>query len=774
MNPPSFLSLVFAAVCSSAVSAPAAEARLDELDLTHVSTGWGKVERGRSVAGLPIVLGGKAFGHGIGVHSPSMMTLALDGKAQTFRALVGVNDQGGNEVGEVEFRAIADGKPLWNSGTIRKGDGGKPVELRLAGVRRLVLEVDPLGSNHSDHAVWADPVIGFAGAKPEITDPNAVCEDPNLYPSSESLTQSPGNTTYHVDPSGGNDSAAGTDKTTPWKSISKINALKLAPGDRVLIAPGTHDATLKPSGAGTAEKPVTIRFAAGRHEFPEAAALRRAWFVSNSCDNPTLPRPVGILMENVRHFSIEGFLGKDGVSRSEIVFGGRMIEIVNDRCDHVTWSGIAFDLRRPTVSEFRVEEVKPTEAVIRIAEGSTYQIDDGRFAWTGDLGPGGTMIQQAIPGEGRCWRVGIGHNPFANVRATDLGGGRVRLVAQGAGGIGLEKGLQFQFRNVTRDTVSAHNNRCRDLVFRDCAFHALTGMGIVSQFCENLTYERVHVEPPAGTIRTCPAWADAFHFSGCRGTIRVDGCRFSGLQDDPINIHGTHLRIVGKTAPNQLRLRFMQPQTYGFPAFQAGDEVAVISHAKLREIPGNPRRKVAAVERDPADATGKHWLLTLDGPVPQFGENDVIDNISWYPDVLIRGCHVAYSSCRGFLLTTRGKAVIEDCVFDRAAMSAILIEDDAEGWFESGPISDLTIRRNRFIGTGIEINPQTRNTDPSEPVHENIRITDNFFDESGISATNPRGLVITGNRFSSDEPTISLQPSCADAKVEKNLGRVKP
>lgn len=748
--------------------------RLDELNLTHVSTGWGKVERGKSVAGLPIVLGGKAFARGIGVHAPSAMTVALDGKARTFRAVVGVNDRGGNEEGEVGFIITADGKALWRSGSMKKGAGGKPVEVALDGVRRLVLEVDPLGPNHSDHAVWADPVIDFAGAKPEITDPNAVREDPALYPAADALTVSPGDATYYIDPVRGNDGAVGTDRAKPWKSVSKINALRLAPGDRVLIAPGTHDATLKPSGAGTAEKPVTIRFAPGCHEFPEATALRRAWFVSNSCDNPTLPRPVGILMENASHFVIEGAADPSGKPRSEIVLGGRMIEFVNDRCRNLTFFNLVFDLKRPTVSEFRVEEVKPTEAVIRIAEGSTYQINDGRFVWTGDLGPGGTMVQQAIPGEGRCWRVGIVHNPFANARATDLGGGRVRLVVQEPGSLGLENGRQFQFRNVTRDTVSAHNNRCRDLVFRDCVFHALTGMGIVSQFCENLTFERTHVEPPAGTIRTCPAWADAFHFSGCRGTIRVEGCRFSGLQDDPINIHGTHLRIVGKTGPNQLRLRFMQPQTYGFAAFQPGDEVAVISHAKLREIPGNPRRKVAAVERDPADASGKLWLLTLDGPVPEFGENDVIDNITWYPDVLIRGCHVAYSSCRGFLLTTRGKAVVEDCVFDRAAMSAILIEDDAEGWFESGPISDLTIRRNRFTGTGIEINPQTRNSDPAEPVHENIRITDNIFDNAGISAKNTRGLVITGNRFTTDKPSINLQPTCADAKVEGNKGNAKP
>jgi len=599
----------------------------------------------------------------------------------------------------------------------------------------------------------------------------AAAEDPARYPSADQLTASPGDTAYFVDPVNGDDSQPGTDRTKPWKSIARVNALKLAPGDRVTIAPGLHPDTLKPSGAGTAAKPVTIRFAPGRHEFAEATALRRAWFVSNSCDNPTLPRPVGILMENVRHFLLEGSGGgKDGAAHSEIILGGRMIEFVNDRCQDLTWSGLVFDLKRPTVSEFRVMEAKPEEVTIRVAEGSTYEITDGRFAWTGDLGPGGTMVQQAIPEQGRCWRVGVGHNPFANARATDLGGGRVRLVYQEPGRHGMETGRQFQFRNITRDTVSAHNNRCRNLVFRDCTFHALTGMGIVSQFSENLTFERVHVVPPAGTLRTCPAWADAFHFSGCRGLVRIDGCRFSGLQDDPVNIHGTHLRIIGRTGPNQLRLRFMQPQTYGFAAFQPGDEVAVISHSKLRELPDNPRRKVTAIERDPADPAGKLWLLPPHGPAPGFGANHVLDHLPWYPDVVIRDCQVTLSSCRGFLLTTRGRALIEGCTFQRTAMAAILIENDAEGWFESGPIGDLTIRGNRFVGSGIEINPQTRNTDPSEPVHENIRIVDNHFDGAGISAKNTRGLVITGNRFSAAQPSIHLQPTCAGATVKDNRG----
>ena len=105
-------------------------------------------------------------------------------------------------------------------------------------------------------------------------------------------------------------------------------------------------------------------------------------------------------------------------------------------------------------------------------------------------------------------------------------------------------------------------------------------------------------------------------------------------------------------------------------------------------------------------------------------------------------------SCRGFLVTTRGEALIEGNTFHRCAMPGILVEDDANGWFESGPIRNLTIRGNRFIGCGIKIEPQSRT--PSL-VHENIRILDNELDGGSISVAGTRGLTLRGNRFAGSE-----------------------
>jgi hypothetical protein len=614
------------------------------------------------------------------------------------------------------------------------------------------------------HLLPALPGCFLAFTLSVIADSTAPSEPPAFYPPADRLVASPGDTRYYINPLTGDDSHPGATAARPWRSIAKVNALKLAPGDQVVIAPGVHQHTLKPTASGTAKKPVTIEFQPGVHEFAVADALRRPWYISNSCDAPQVPKPVAILVENSAHLRLQGG-GVAGPGKTLLLMGGRMIEVINHRAIDIAYRNLVFDLKRPTVSEFRVLEVEPTGGIIQVAEGSTYQISDGRFAWTGDWGQGPMLYQLAEPATGRCWRGG--GDPFGNATATELGQGRVRLTYPTGNG-GLVKGRQHHFRLGTRDSVGVHNTRCKDLAFLDCTFHALTNMGIVSQFTENLTFKNVRAVPPKGTFRTCPAWADVLHFSGCKGDILVDSCVFSGSQDDPINVHGTHLRIVGKPAGNQVQLRFMHPQTYGFAAFAPGDEIAVIDHTTLRELPDNPRRRVTAITPQPGDSAGKEWLVTLDGPVPAFNPNDVVDNLTWYPNITARNCHIDMDPTRGFLITTRGKVVVEGNTFSRCTMAGILIEDDANGWFESGPIRDMIIRNNKFIACGIEINPQTRSTSPAEPVHENIRIQDNFFDGGGISAKSVRGLTLTGNRSPGGAIPLHLQPSCSEVTQENN------
>ena len=149
--------------------------------------------------------------------------------------------------------------------------------------------------------------------------------------------------------------------------------------------------------------------------------------------------------------------------------------------------------------------------------------------------------------------------------------------------------------------------------------------------------------------------------------------------------------------------------------------------------------------------------MTLDKPASAIIEpHDVIENVTWTPQVEIRGNRFARIPTRGILVTTRRKVVIEQNHFDRLMMSGILIADDAESWFESGRVEDVTIRQNTFNHCGgrehpvIYIAPENRHVDLDTPVHRNIRIEENCIhtaDALLLDAKSTRGLSFRKNNI---------------------------
>ena len=746
------------------------EIRLESLsDLNFVKVGYGQLEIGKAVSGQPFQMAGKTYERGIGVHAPSTALFDLDGKVDKFYALVGVNEIGKNERGSVEFFVYGDGKVIFKSGLMEGGEKPKVIDITLSGIKKLMLKVTDGGDGiNSDHANWVNALFTYRGSVPLLIPPTeAVISTPlqpdnnELYPRAEKLEISRGSTVYTIDPVKGDDSNP-IGKT--WKSFARINAMKLAPGDNIIIFPGTHDLTFKPSGRGTAEKPIVVRFLPGVHTIKNIRTLKLPMFVSNSCDS-SAPKPIGIYIQNMKNLQVRGG-GVEGADKTMIIFDGRMVQIFNDCSENITFTGLVFDLKRPTVSEFRVLETGPTLAVIKVAEGSDYDVEDNKFVWKGDWGPG-NFTQEAIVEEGRCWRsntprgwTGKGQDI---AKAIDLGDRKVRLEYEN-GESDLKAGHQYHFRNTDRTSVGVHNARSKDITFRDCDFYALTGMGFVSQFSENITFQRVNVAPPRGTLRTCAAWADVFQFSNCRGNLLVDSCRLSGMQDDAINCHGTYLRIAGKPAENQLLLRFIHPQTYGFAPYVTGDVMVVMNPDTLREYEGNPRAKVSSVEKK----SDKDWLVTIEGPMPRFVKDDIVDNLTWNPNITITNNHLTMNPARGFLLSSRGKIIVENNTL-QCEMQGILVEGDGKGWMESSPVRDLLINKNRFIKCSISIEANINIKSPEAPVHENIRITNNTFENingAAVYAKATKGLKVSGNKSDNGAIITNADASCSDVQLD--------
>ncbi|WKT60433.1 NPCBM/NEW2 domain-containing protein [Microbulbifer thermotolerans] len=114
---------------------------------------WGSLGRDLSVQGGPISIDGQHFPRGLGVHALSKTRYTIPTGAEYFHSYYGLTDDGGRR-GLVEFKLLLDGEPVFSSGAFAHGAAGE-ILLPLQGAETLTLVVEPLGSNHHDHAAWA-------------------------------------------------------------------------------------------------------------------------------------------------------------------------------------------------------------------------------------------------------------------------------------------------------------------------------------------------------------------------------------------------------------------------------------------------------------------------------------------------------------------------------------------------------------------------------------------------------------------------------------------
>jgi hypothetical protein len=80
-----------------------------------------------------------------------------------------------------------------------------------------------------------------------------------LLPAAPAAAHAQAGTTYYVDSRAGNDASAGTTAATAWKSLDKVNAAELKPGDSVSFKRGSaFTGSLTLTASGTAAKPIVI------------------------------------------------------------------------------------------------------------------------------------------------------------------------------------------------------------------------------------------------------------------------------------------------------------------------------------------------------------------------------------------------------------------------------------------------------------------------------------------------------------------------------------
>lgn len=570
------------------------------------------------------------------------------------------------------------------------------------------------------------------------------------YPAADArMKKSPGGTTYWIDPQKGKDKASGKSESNAWKTFLPLAAIKLAAGDTVVVKPGTHDfSLLATNGAGTAKAPITIKFLSGKHLFAYGKLWSGAFHISNTNDRPYEPKAVAIKIENTKYIRLVG------EENSEILMDGKTIYIVTDKSENIKISDLTFDYLHPTMGEFRVTKRNGKTLEAEIPAGTQYEISNGRLTWKGPgwSFPLGGFLKVFNPDSGT---FGGSFNPNGTT-IEEISPGKIKITYN-SGSPTLNVGQSIQNRDITRDCVGFLQRESKNIRWTNCRIHAIHGMGVVSQFSENISFDGFQVVPRKNSGRTNVTWADILHFSGCKGSIVVKNSTLTSSHDDAINVHGTHLRVVERVNDKTLVLRFMHNQTFGIEGFFPGDEVEFVHGKTLEPFGTNTVSKVEVVDE-------RRLRVTFDKKVPEnFLPEDAVENVTWTPSLHVDNVTVRNIPTRGFLVTTRRPVIIENCTFERTGMSAILVEDDASGWYESGPVKDMIIRKNKFIECAapvVNINPHAIEGDYK--VHENIRIEGNTFKLRGgrdlaIRSHHAKNVKEKGNRVSGRSPSEAVE-----------------
>ncbi len=277
-------------------------------------------------------------------------------------------------------------------------------------------------------------------------------------------------------------------------------------------------------------------------------------------------------------------------------------------------------------------------------------------------------------------------------------------------------------------------------------------------------------------------WAVTNHDNSLkRMAFPLFGVKGFTMADDGINVHGAYIKVVEYRGDKTFLCEISHRQQWGLCFAEPGDRVMVTLRETVLPI---YETSVTIVK-----VLNECRMLVTVAEVPETLPRGLLslENLTWYPDVIMRKNVIRDNRARSALITTKGRVLIEGNVFS-SQMHGILIEGDNNSWYESGGVCDITITDNTFenIGYGDTtryplfaaplLRPEQRLGE--RKYHRNIRFTNNrirSFNGHFVHALSVQGLTVTGNtvELSRDYPTGSKRASieldyCEDVAITNN------
>lgn len=524
---------------------------------------------------------------------------------------------------------------------------------------------------------------------------------------------------------------------------------------------------------------INLVFPEGQYEFyPEHA--REAFRAVSNHDN-SLKR-MAFTLFNGRDISVDG-------QGSMFMFHGRISPLVIDGTRGATLKNFSIDWKRSFHDELLVVERNDDDnSFIVEADPERYpftikfnEVWFERYNWKDPFGANMVFDPKTRSPIYDTRKYSV---PWAKpVVATPAGKNRFKIESgvRAAPPIGHVL-VTYGVNPTSRLCPAIHVINSSDVVIENVTVYDAGGMGLIVERTDNVSLD--HFVVTSTEERMVSTRADATHFVGCKGTIRLENCLFEHMLDDGINVHGAYVRVDEYLGDRQFICAISHPQQWGLTFAEPGDKVALLSRETVLPFFETTVEQVRALNEE-------RMLVTLANVPAQMPTGPLsLENLTWYPDVVMKHNTIRENRARSALITTKGKVLIENNYFS-SQMHGILIEGDNKHWYESGAVQDVTIRNNEFVNIGFEggeryplfaspmLTPEQRMGEGH--YHRNITFADNTlksFNGLMVFARSVKGLKITGNTLekSTDYPPASEFPAihllyCDDVTISKNRSK---
>lgn len=445
------------------------------------------------------------------------------------------------------------------------------------------------------------------------------------------------------------------------------------------------------------------------------------------------------------------------------IFDRLGIGIGFDQCKNTSLSGLTVRRDPLPFSQGRIVAISDNRKAIdvRISKGYPMDVDDKTYY--------PKFFLNAYDASTRLWRADL----FPSARDVErIGDDTFRFHAAQAvnASDGWMPGAAVAWRGAVSMDIGVH--RCEKMKITDVTIQSGNGFCIYEQYGggeNSYSYTVTYGPTPDGAIEPplLSSNADAFHSLGVRKGPHLEKCRFEGMNDDGIPIHGQYAMVQEANA-TEIVIRLHRP-----PFSQPGDTLRFIDER------GVAMEEARVIYSEPVLYTAKKpaptdLRLFQDAPNAQYErvllDKPVSAKFAWLAANLnasgdgfsIRDCFIRNHRGRGILLKA-SNGLIENCTIEHSSMGGIVVAPEISYWNEADYARNVAIRNNTIRECNSWSEPGASQAGaltigayehkafvPLPGGHQNIVVDNNTFERNdgpNIVISSAEGVAIRDNRF---------------------------